>query len=122
MGSPVWQIIADTDMGGKCGIETTAPFLLRADLETLRGSVSRAVAHKAERRLSKGCGPDRRPWEIRPRLTGLVRNAPAEGRQARPDLARVKSGKGKGANYTTCATSSLQPQTFLPSLLPLKLP
>jgi hypothetical protein len=30
---------------------------------------------------------------IRPRLPGLARNAPAGGRQARPDLTQGKSGK-----------------------------
>jgi hypothetical protein len=33
---------------------------------------------------------------IRPRLPGRARNAPARGRQARPDLTPVKSGKEEG--------------------------
>jgi hypothetical protein len=44
---------------------------------------------------------------IRPRLTGLARNAPARGRQARPDLTLVKSGKKKGGRVFGLIPSSI---------------
>ena len=48
---------------------------LQTDLETLRGSVSRFVDHKAGRRLSKGSGAANGYLEIGARLIGLVRKA-----------------------------------------------
>ena len=53
----------------------------------------------SKRPKAVGQGVANKAWhlEIGSRLTGLVRDcAPARGRQARPDLTRVKSGKMPG--------------------------
>ncbi|NCM97073.1 MAG: hypothetical protein AUK60_05320 [Rhodobacteraceae bacterium CG2_30_10_405] len=48
--------------------------------------------------MGKGGKARRNAGEIRARLAGLARaNAPATGRQARPDLIEIKSGKQKCA-------------------------
>jgi hypothetical protein len=44
---------------------------------------------------------------IRPRLPGRARNAPARGRQARPDLSTDKSGKKEGGRVFGLIPSSI---------------
>jgi len=61
--------------------------------KTLRGSVFRFVACKAERRRARGFAPQTEHQVIWPRLTGLAQSRLPRGRQARPDLSAAKSGK-----------------------------
>ena len=70
--------------------------------ETVRWTVSAANARSASGGL--GVRPAPSVWEIGARLPGLARNAPAGGRQARPDLSRDKSGEG-GARWFWGATA-----------------
>ncbi|MDB5657672.1 MAG: hypothetical protein JWS10_287 [Cypionkella sp.] len=65
--------------------------------------------------VEQGARTKNRRAVIWPRLTGLAHFAPAEGRQARPDLSAAKSGKPNPrppltlpANPYHCGASSLE--------------
>ena len=70
----------------------------RPDQRTFQWKVRRAVAggRKPEGKGPSACAD---AWEIRPRLTGRARTRLPPGGQARPDLARAKSSKGKSGAF-----------------------
>ncbi len=85
-------------------------------LETLRGSVYRFVVHKAGGRWTRGVPQSLRLGKLGRGCLGWCVYAPAGGRQARPDLIEIKSGKKggvqaviaiwRGFDYLTCKVAT----------------